>query len=117
MSQPLATTTCAVIRGETTDALGDDIPSGIVVVGLEKLPFSIKEKSRKVYVPESDELRTVRYVVGRATPTAKALQIIATDRIRDNSTLKIYVVDEITGGERGISGTRPLVFDLRHLGA
>lgn len=112
MSVFLATTTAQVVRGSTVNALGDDVAGVAVVAGLAKVPVSIIEKGRKVYLPESGELRTVRYVVGRARSN---VDIRKGDRLVDNRTGNTYLVDEVTGGERSIAGTQPLVFDLRHV--
>lgn len=112
MSIFLATTTAKVLRGVTTNSLGDEVAGVAVVLGLEAVAVSIVEKARKVYDSASGELRTVRYVVGRAQA---GTPVVEGDRLLDNRTLKTYTVDAVTGGERNIAGAQPLVFDLRQL--
>lgn len=106
----IATEKVAVMRGTSTDALGNEIDSEEVVDGLDAVFVSIIEKSRRVYLPESSELRTVRYGVGRATPGTDIRQ---GDRLRSARTGRTWIVNEVSGGERTIAGFRALVFDLR----
>lgn len=111
MTGVLATTRVAVYRGTTLNAIGDEVDSTTPVAGLLDVPIAITERSRKVFTQESDEVRTVRYVVGRIQNGKTDIR--KDDRLYDNRTGRGYYVDEVTGGERTIAGTSPLQLDLR----
>lgn len=107
----LATTRVSILRGTTQTAAGDDADTGAPVAGLIDFPMQLLERNRTVYFVESDERRTVREVRGRCTPR----DIRAGDIVLDLTTARRYAVDEVTGGERTLSGTKPLLLDLRKL--
>lgn len=112
----LANTTVNLYRGSTTDALDDEGDDDLTdaedpgPVNAEPVPFSLIERSRKVYLPESNELRTIRYGIGRCKPT---LDVRKNDRIRDLVTGRLWVVNEVSGGGRTIAGHADLSLDLR----
>lgn len=111
MTGVFATTRVEVTRGTTQNAIGDDVDSTTPVAGLLEVPIGITERSRKVFSQESDEVRTVRYVVGRIQNGNTDIR--KGDRLRDLRTDRVYYVEEVTGGERTIAGTSPLSLDLR----
>lgn len=109
----LATCRASIYRATTVTALGDTLDDNSTpVVGLEDVPASLIEKSRKVYDQASGELRTIRYCVGRLVP---GTDIRKGDRIKDNTTGTMYALDELTIKPRSISGSSDLVLDLRIL--
>ncbi|MCU1617789.1 MAG: hypothetical protein JWO98_5329 [Frankiales bacterium] len=106
----LATTRADVLRGLATDEIGNEVDVDTPVDGLTNIPISLIEKSRNVYLPETDELRTIRYGIGRARP---GLDIREADRLLDRNTGRKWYVNEVTGGGRTIAGFADLVLDLR----
>ena len=108
----LATTRVAVIRGGSTDPLGDEIDAngGSAVVGYESLPASIIERAKAVYDPASGTRRTVRVVTGRIPAGVKLLE---GDRIRDNTTRVVYAISESAAVARSIAGMSSLTLDLK----
>lgn len=108
----LATTTCAVYRGETESPLGDDVPNNAVpVAGMTALPLGLVERDKRVQDPATGLWRTVRYSVGRLTP---GTDVRMGDRIKDNTTGKFYAVDDIKVTPRSISGGAGLTLELRN---
>lgn len=111
----IATTRGSILRGETIkDALGDEIEDNDAVVeGYEDLPLGLTEKSRSVQDPASGTWRTIRYFVGRLPANVK---LEDGDRIKDNRTGLIYIIDEGEPTRRSISGRSSLSLDLRRSG-
>jgi hypothetical protein len=105
----LATTRIAVLRGTTTNDLGDEVDSTEPVDGLGDVPASLIEKSKGVQDEASGTWRSVRYLKCRVSPR---LDIREGDRIRDNRTGNIYFIDELTRTPRGIAGAGTLSLDL-----
>lgn len=85
------TTTVTVLRGETTDALGDTVSADTVAASA--MPFSLLEQRRSVYTPADNRVQQVRYFTGRAPGDA---DIRLGDRIQDESTGDTYYVDTVT---------------------
>lgn len=106
----LATTRGAVLRGSTTNDLGDEVASDTVAPGLGDLPLSIIERSREVFDQSTGTPRTVRTIAARLPPT---VQLEDGDRIRDNRTGLIYAIDGATRTPRGIAGTETFSLTLR----
>jgi hypothetical protein len=107
----LATTRGAVLRGSTTDALGDEVAGDIVAPGLDDFALGLIERSRQEFDPASGARRTIVYFVGRVPSN---LQLEDDDLIRDNRTGKVYAVDgEPKSTPRGISGMASLTLTLR----
>jgi hypothetical protein len=106
----LANTWGAVYRDGEDDSLGDPISAEAPVAGLERVVLSIVEKSRAIYDPETDEVRTVRYGTGRAR---SGTDIRRDDRIQDLKTGKWWAVREVSSGAASFAGYRDLSFDLR----
>lgn len=107
----IATTRGALMRGTTTDGLGDEVDAlAIVATPLADLakgrklgdfPVSIIERTRREFDEASNAWRTVRYFAGRVPSYVPAR---AGDRIRDNVTGSIYIVSEAEAARRGLSG-------------
>lgn len=106
----VATTRAALLRGETTDALGDEIDALAVVEGCDDFPVSIIERSRREFDEASNTWRTVRYYAGRCPITVPAK---AGDTIRDNRDAKLYVVSEVERMARGLSGRASVTLTMR----
>lgn len=87
----IANTTVTVLRGSTTNAFGDTIPSGTAV--LEGVPAFIGETGRKVQDPGSPAPRTIREVAGHVPRWAGVLN---TDQLRDDRTGDTYQVLSVT---------------------
>lgn len=119
-----ANTRADVFRADSTDAdpaNGDENDMGDVVLPpagaadtdsavIKNEPFSLIERTRRIELPETGELRTVRYGIGRCKGT---LDVRQGDRIRDRTTGAIWHVNEKSGGGRSIAGLSDLVLDLR----
>lgn len=91
MSGFIATTTVAVLRGETTDDYGDPVDDDTPIRG--GVPVSLIERDRRVYVPAEGRTTIVRQVTGRARPNA---DIREGDRLRDERTQSIYLVEGVS---------------------
>lgn len=119
MSSFLANALLYVITATTTDALGDVIDSAVVIppdAAASAIPASVIERTRKVYVPESDELRTVRWYVGRVSNVHLG-QMPQGARLYDLKSQRTYIVDEVTSGVRSITGAVETTLDLRRVEA
>lgn len=111
----LATTRVAVLRGKTTNSLGDpvdDMTDGAIVAGYESLPASLIETSKDVFDPATGTRRTVRVVTARLRPTVATVE---GDRIKDLGTGIIYAIGEKVAVARSLSGMSSLTLDLEGL--
>lgn len=116
----IATSRGALLRGSTTDALGDDIDALVVVdtplADLAKgrklgdFPVSIIERSRREFDEASNAWRTVRYFAGRVPSYVPAR---AGDRIRDNNDGRIYLVSEAEAARRGLAGRSSVTLTMK----
>lgn len=119
----IATTTISLLTREVeTDLLGDEGPESDEVrytanpepggdpIPLSGIPAAITEKSRKVFDQASGELRTIRYTVGRVRAD---LDVKRFDRLLDERTGTVYVVDERNAPSRGLAGHLDATLDLR----
>lgn len=120
----LATTRVAVLRGTTESPLGDEVETNdatAVVAALADIPASLIEKSKSVYDPASGARRTVRVITCRvpvsvghpATGEPTVVELEEGDRIRDNSTGRIYAFAEYVAVPRALSGQSSLTLDLK----
>lgn len=116
----IATTRAALLRGSTTDALGDEVDD-LVVVGtplgdlaqgrdLANFPASIIEKSRREFDEASNAWRTVRYFAGRVP---SYVPVKAGDVIRDRTTAALYIVSEVEGMARGLAGRSSVTLTMK----
>lgn len=106
----VATTRAALLRGSTTDALGDEVDAATVLAGYSDFPISIVEKTRREFDESSNAWRTVRYYAGRTTASIPAR---AGDRIRDLRDGSIFVVDEVERMARGLSGRSSVTLTMK----
>lgn len=110
----LANTRGAVLRGSSVNDLGDEVDTNVTPVeGYDDLPLGLVERSRRAFDPSSGTWRTVRYFAGRL-PGNVVLE--DGDRIRDNRTGTLYVVDESVVAPRSISGQSSVTLELRTTG-
>ncbi|WP_274029453.1 hypothetical protein [Streptomyces sp. MMBL 11-1] len=91
----LANTTISVLRGTTTDEFGDPVDAPTTVAS--GIPASLIEVTRRAFTPENPTPRVVRYSIAR---TGADVDVLEDDRIRDESTDRIYIVEAVsqTGG-------------------
>lgn len=116
----IATTRGALLRGESEDALGDEIDALTVVAtpladaalgrDLGDFPASIIERSRREFDEASNAWRTVRYYAGRV-PTY--VPVKAGDRIRDNRDGRLFIVNEAEPVARGLSGRGTVTLTMK----
>jgi hypothetical protein len=106
----IATTRAALLRGETEDALGDEIDATTVVAGFGDFAVSIIETSRNEFDESSNTWRTVRYYAGRVSTR---VPVKAGDRIRDNRDATIYTVSEAERTARGLSGRSSVTLTMK----
>lgn len=110
----IATTRVNVRRpvAGSKDALGyaKGDPGEVVI---PDIPFGLVEKTREVWLPETQELRTVRKHTGRAEPRH---DIRRGDIIEDLADGRRYAVDERTLPTKGLAGHRRLTLELRYVG-
>jgi hypothetical protein len=86
----LATTTCSILRGTTTDAYGDEQDSNTPVH--TNVPISIMEISSTVATPEDPTPRVVRQVTARI---GSDVDVQDGDRVKDELTGTIYAIDNV----------------------
>ena len=109
----LATTRGAILRGTTLDEFKEPIDSDTPVAGLDDIPVAITEVSRDVFDPAEGTYRTVRKLIGRI-PAGILVQ--DGDRLRDNVTGEIFIIDEDERTRRSISGRASVTLSLRRTG-
>lgn len=104
----VATHTVDVLAGvETEDEYGDILDGDTVAAS--GVPVSIRERNQRVYRADSQDMRVVRYLSGRA-PTGTP--VVAGDRLRDAATGQTWVVDQVAHGVNGLHDVG-LTMDLR----
>jgi hypothetical protein len=110
----LATTRVAILRGSTEDEFGEPIDSDTPAPGLADIPASITETSVDVLDPAEGTYRSIRKLVGRL-PGNVAVQ--PGDRLRDNRTGEVFIIDEDERQRRSISGRASVTLALRRTGS
>lgn len=103
----VATHTVDVLTGTTENEYGD-IVDGTTVAKAD-VPVSIRERNQRVYRADSQDMRVVRYLTGRA-PTGTP--VAAGDRLKDTATGQTWVVDQVAHGVNGVHDVG-LTLDLR----
>lgn len=107
----VATTRAALLRGSTTDDLGDEVDTNTAPVpGFEDFPISIIEKDATEFDQASSTWRTVQRLIGRA---AADVPVDEGDRIKDLRDGRIYAVDNVRRTPRGLSGRSSVTMKLR----
>lgn len=111
----LATTRASVLRGTTTDALGDEVDAngGSPVAGYDDLIASIVERRTSVYDPASGTRRTVRFYSCRLP---YFVVLAEGDRIKDNNTGEIFAITEKVTVPRSLAGQSSLTLKLTKTG-
>lgn len=109
----LATTRGAILRGTTDDEFGEPVDSVDPAPGLDDFPLSIVERSVDVFDPAEGTLRSVRKLTGRIPGNIVTQD---GDRLRDNRTGDIYIIDEDERQPRSISGRASVTLILRRTG-
>lgn len=87
----VATTTCSILRGETTTTFGDTESADTVVAN--RIPFSILEQRRLTTRRADDRPNTVLYFTGRCSARVDVRQ---EDRLQDEATGNIYLVTAVS---------------------
>lgn len=87
------TTTVTVLRGTATDAYDDETDAAAVVAAYKKVPASISEQTPLVQITSEGTPRTIRRFVARIRGD---VQLQETDRIKDDRTNEIYIIDVAT---------------------
>lgn len=119
-----ATTRVGILRGTTTDALGDvvdNMTDSALVAILASVPASLIETSRNVYDPATGQRRTVRYMTCRLPATVAhpgtgartPVTILEGDRVKDWSTGRIYALSEKVTVARSLAGQSSITLDLQ----
>lgn len=106
----IATTRAALLRGTTTDVLGDEVPTGTPVAGFDDFPIAITDTSGNEYDEASNTWRYVRKFTGRVS---SRIPVKAGDQIRDRRDGAIYAVGEVNPTPRGISGRSSVTMSLK----
>lgn len=100
MTAVIPNTTVSILRGEETDEYGDPKDSDVSVAA--GVPMSITENNQRVYVAAEGRLTIIRNLVGRVRP---GFDVREKDRLRDDNTGDIYLVE---GVSQPLSGIRTL---------
>ena len=106
----VATTRAALLRGSTTDGLGDEVDTATIVPGFEDFPVSIIEKDATEFDQASATWRSVQKLIGRA---AADVPVDEGDRLKDLRDGRIYAVDNVRRTPRGMSGRSSVTMKLR----
>lgn len=106
----VATTRAALLRGSSTDGLGDEVDETTIVPGFEDFPISIIERDGMEFDQASSTWRSVRKLVGRVSAN---VPVDEGDRIKDLRDGKIYALDNFRRTARGLSGRSSVTIRLR----
>ena len=107
----VATTRAALLRGSSTDGLGDEVDANTTpVAGFEDFPISIIERDGTEFDQASSTWRSVQKLIGRA---AADVPVDEGDRIKDLRDGRIYAVDNARRTPRSISGRSSVTMRLR----
>ena len=107
----VATTRAALLRGSTTDGLGDEVDTNAAPVpGFEDFPVSIIEKDATEFDQASATWRSVQKLIGRASAD---VPVDEGDRLKDLRDGRIYAVDNVRRTPRSISGRSSVTMRLR----
>lgn len=106
----VATTRAALLRGSSTDGLGDEVDTATIVPGFEDFAVSIIEKDATEFDQASATWRSVQKLIGRA---AADVPVDEGDRIKDLRDGRIYAVDNVRRTPRSISGRSSVTMKLR----
>lgn len=107
----LATTTIAVLRGTTTNDYGDEVDASTEVS--TGIPASILEQRRLTTTTDDPQPRAVVFYTGRVLST---VDVRVGDRIKDETTDQIYIVDDFTRVSNPVIGNDTRL-DLRRVNA
>ena len=80
----VATTRAALLRGSSTDGLGDEVDEATIVPGFEDFPISIIERDGTEFDQASSTWRSIRKLIGRVSA---AVPVNEGDRIKDLRTV------------------------------
>lgn len=110
----IANTTVTVLGGTSTNAFGDTIPAGNVL--LSGVPAFIGETNRKVQDPSSPTPRTIRQITGQVPRWAG---VNNTRQLVDERTGDTYQVMSVTDPPSlfGTPGQWPQVLELKRVTA
>lgn len=86
----MATTTCSILRGSTTDGYGDEADANTPVY--TNVPISIMETNSTVATPEDPTPRVIRQVTARI---GSDVDVTDGDRVKDELTGTIYMIDNV----------------------
>lgn len=117
MSTFLANALLYPLRAIAETDLGDEVDAEVTIpsnAATLAIPASVLEKTKRVYVPESDELRTIRWYAGTLS-TARAAEFAQSDRLYDLKSGRTFIVDEVAPARRSIMGTVDTRVDMRLL--
>lgn len=98
-----------ILRGTAPDSFGDqkDLPAEVAT----DVNASIIEQSKQATTPVDGSVRQVRTHVGRVP---QGTDIRAGDRIRDQATSTIYIVDATKAPGNAVRGS-DVILDLRRI--
>lgn len=111
----IATTRGELLRGQSTDALGDEVDAERSVDGpAGDFAVSLIEKSRNAQDPETGTWRAVSYVEAQIK---RRLDIRDGDRLRDKRTGIIYAISDKSTVPRSLAGMSSTTLELRQTSA
>lgn len=89
----LASTTCSILRGTTTNAWGDQIDDPNPTVIATGVPVGLDVSNTQAFDPTTQQIRTIRTISGSIQSD---IDITENDRLRDDTTGVIYIVESAT---------------------
>lgn len=104
-----ANTTVTILRGVTVDSFGDQADTARVVA--KEVTASIIEQGKTVTTAVDGSVRQVRRIIGRLPA---GTDIRSTDRIRDERTGRVYLVDSDVEPENAVR-RNDIRLDLRRV--
>lgn len=89
----LASTTCSILRGTTTNAWGDQIDDPNAAVVATGVPVALDVTNTQVFDPTTQQLRVIRSIRGAIQSDT---DIRDTDRLRDDTSGIVYMIESVT---------------------
>ena len=89
----LASTTCSILRGTTTNGWGDVIDDPDATVIASGVSVCLDVTNTNAFDPTTQQIRTIRSIHGAIQSD---IDITANDRLRDDATGVIYIVESVT---------------------
>jgi hypothetical protein len=112
MGAETANTSCAILRGTTSNQYGDEIDSNTPFIS--GLPITLIETGKSVQDPSTPTPRTIRQIYANVPEWAG---IVDTDRLLDERTGDVYIIISVTKPPTIIGAPVDTVLGLKRISA